>query len=90
MKNGKHYYFFILFRQFSILPEATTGGVLLKKMYLKISQNLQENTYVKVSFLIKLTKKETLAHMFSCEFCEISKNTFFTEHLWATASVLPK
>ena len=26
--------------------------------------------------------------MFSCEFCEISKNTFFTEHLWATASAL--
>ena len=26
-------------------------------------------------------KKETLAHVFSCEFCEISKNTFFTEHL---------
>ena len=24
--------------------------------------------------------------MFSCEFCEISKNTFFTEHVWATAS----
>ena len=24
--------------------------------------------------------------MFSCEFCEISKDTFFTEHLWATAS----
>ena len=23
--------------------------------------------------------------MFSCEFCEISKNTFFTEHVWATA-----
>ena len=31
-------------------------------------------------------KKETLAQMFSCEFCEISKNTFFTEHLWTTAS----
>ena len=26
--------------------------------------------------------------MFSCEFCQISKNTFFTEHLWATASIL--
>ena len=25
--------------------------------------------------------------MFSWEFCEISKNTFFTEHLWTTASV---
>ena len=24
--------------------------------------------------------------MFSCEFCEISNNTFFTEHLWATVS----
>ena len=26
--------------------------------------------------------------MFSSEFCEISKNTFFTEHLWETASLL--
>ena len=25
--------------------------------------------------------------MLSCEFCEISKNIFFTEHLRATASV---
>ena len=25
--------------------------------------------------------------MFSCEFCEISKNIFFTQHLWVTASV---
>ena len=29
---------------------------------------------------------KTPAQVFSCEFCEISKNTFFTEHLWATAS----
>ena len=26
-------------------------------------------------------KKETLAQVFSCEFCEISKNTLSTEHL---------
>ena len=32
-------------------------------------------------------KKETLAQVFSSGFCKISKNTFFTEHLWATASV---
>ena len=31
-------------------------------------------------------EKETLIQVLSCEFCEISKNTFFTEHLWATAS----
>ena len=35
-------------------------------------------------------KKETLAQVFSCEFCEIPENTFFTEHLWATASVKDK
>ena len=33
------------------------------------------------------SKKETLAQVFSWEFCEISKSTFFTEHLWMTASV---
>ena len=33
-------------------------------------------------------KKETLAQVFSCKFCEISKNTFFTEHVWATAFLL--
>ena len=31
-------------------------------------------------------KKKTLAEVFSCEFCEISKNTFFTEDLRTTAS----
>ena len=30
-------------------------------------------------------KKETLAQVFSCEFCELSKNSSFTEHLQATA-----
>ena len=47
-----------------------TGGVLLKKVFLEISQNSQENTCARVSFLIKLQarpkactiiKKETLA-----------------------------
>ena len=31
-------------------------------------------------------KKETLAQVFSCEFCKIFKNTFSTEHLWMTTS----
>ena len=35
-------------------------------------------------------KKESLAQVFSCEFCEISKNTFFTEHLRTTASPFPE
>ena len=58
-----------------------------------MSQNSQENTYARISFLIKLQaeacsfiKKEALAQVFSCEFCEISKGTFFTEHLQEIAS----
>ena len=35
-------------------------------------------------------KKEALTLVFSCEFCEISKNIFFTEHLRTTASALFK
>ena len=35
--------------------------------------------------IVKSLKKENLTQVFSCEFCEISKNIFFAEHLWATA-----
>ena len=34
--------------------EAATRGVLWKKVFLEISQNSQENTCARVSFLIKL------------------------------------
>ena len=69
--------------------EASTGGVLSKKVFLEISQNSQENNCARLSFLIKLQAwdcKETLAEMFSSEMCKISKNIFFTEHLRTTAS----
>ena len=32
-------------------------------------------------------KKETLVQIFSSEFCEIFKNSLFTEHLWATVLI---
>ena len=52
----------------------------VRKGFLEISQNSQENT-------CKQSCKP-LAQVFSCECREISKNTFFIEHLWATVSVL--
>ena len=61
--------------------DRSIGGVQQKLLFLEISQNSQENT-CNVTYL-----KETLAQVFSCEFCEISKNIFFTEHLRPTASV---
>ena len=58
----------------------------IKRVFLEISQNSQENAYVRVSFLTKLIKKVTLAQVFSYEFREISKSTYFTEHLWKLGS----
>ena len=56
----------------------------MKKVFLEISHNSQEKTCVRISFLTKLQasackfiKKDSLAQVSSCEFCEISKNTFF-------------
>ena len=63
--------------------EAVVRKCSVRKVFLQILQISQENTCARVSFLIKLQakacnfiKKETLAQVFSCEFCEISKNTF--------------
>ena len=53
--------------------EAVVRRCSVEKVFLEISQNSQENTCARVSFLLK----ETLAQVFSCEFCEISKNIFF-------------
>ena len=61
-------------------------------MFLEITQNSQENTYARVSFLVKLQaedwnfiKKGTLAQVLFCEFWEICKKIFFTEHIPASA-----
>ena len=62
--------------------QAVAQRCSVRKVFLEISQNSQENTCARFSFLIKLQtpatllKKEALAQVFSCEFCEISKNTF--------------
>ena len=36
----------------------------------------------------KMFLEHVVAQVFSCEFCEISKNTFFTEHARTTASII--
>ena len=62
----------------------------IKKVFLKISQNTQENICARVYFLIKLNAsacnfimKESLVQVFSSEFFKIFNTTFFTEHPWA-------
>ena len=54
-------------------PEAVTRKCSVKKVFLEILQNSQENTCTRVSFLVK----RRLGHnVFSCELCEMSKNTY--------------
>ena len=60
-------------------PEAVAQICSVKKVFLQIHKKVR---ILACNFI----KKETLAQIFSCEFCEISKNTFFTEHLWTIAS----
>ena len=79
-----------LFSSF-IFQEAVAQTCSVKKAFLEISQNSQENTCAKASFLMKLqappatSLKKRLWHR--CEFCEISKNTFFHRTSLVAASV---
>ena len=79
---------------FHNFTEAVARRCFIKKVFLEILQDSQENTCARFSFLIKLQvsglqlyqkrdnfiKKEILAQVFSCEFCEISKNIFFLQN----------
>ena len=61
--------------------EATTGGFLLKKVFLKVYQDSQKNMCQNLFF-----DKMYSGTGVSCEFCKIFKNTIFAEHPRATAS----
>ena len=56
----------------TLSAEAVTRSYL-KKVFLEISQNSLEST---CDLACNFIKKETLTQVFSCELCEISKNTF--------------
>ena len=63
-------------RNIFLKPFRASGVVVrrcfIKKVFLKYLYQTQACNFI---------KKKNLAQVFSCEFCEISKNTFFTEHL---------
>ena len=48
---------------------------------------MQESLFKK-SCMFQSLKTEALAQVFSSEFGEVSKNTFFIEHPWSTALVI--
>ena len=72
-------------KRFSSLSRSSRPRCSVEKVFLKMLQNSKENTSIRASFFNKaaglrpatLLKKETLAQVFSCKFCEIFNNTIF-------------
>ena len=79
--------FFVWFKRILTVDEAFVWRCSVKEVFIKISQNSWENTCMGACKPATLSKKENPINLFSCEFCEIFKNIFFTEPLRTAASV---
>ena len=84
---------------FQDLSEAVVCRCSIKWLFLKMSQNSQKKHLCQSLFFNKVARwglgrrsvtlfKNTLVSVFSCEFCDIFKNTFFIEHVRTAASGL--
>ena len=71
------YFIFVILGNSFGDPEAVVRSFSIEKVFLEISQSSQENNRLEACNFIK---KEVLAQVFSCEFCEISKNTLFLQN----------
>ena len=69
-------------------PEAVVRKCSVKRVFLNILQNSEENNCARALFSTKLRgdycRKEIAAHVFSYKICEIFKNIFLKEHLRMT------
>ena len=75
----------LVFQRIKSIHETQTRFSLFSNNYQFYPEAVAQTCSVKRCCACNFIKKETLAQVFFCEFCEISKNTFFTEHVWATA-----
>ena len=88
--HGLSICFWLLFFKFRFLKllEAVFRSCSVKKVSLKIS----ENTCARASFSTKLQAgtllKKRLPQVFTCELCEIFKNTYFNRYPPVAASAL--
>ena len=72
-------------------PEPAISGVLYKELFLKISEAKAFHLKVKARLSLNMAALESPEaapkQVFSCEYCEIFKNTYFEKHLQTTVSV---
>ena len=71
-----------------LLPQKRSSTGLQKKVFLKFPKFHRKAPvlYSLVNNVAGLKAKETPTEMFSCEICELFKNTCIEEHLRTTAS----
>ena len=69
----------------NLLYRSSLQRCSFKKEFLKISTNSRENIWFRPE-ACNFIKKETPTKVFSCEFCEVFKNIFFTENVPITSS----
>ena len=67
-------------------PQKQLSEVFCRKSALRNFAKLTVKHLYQSLFLKNFIKKETLAQVLYSKFCEVSKNTIFTKHIWATAS----
>ena len=70
--------FFLVFPQVAQWRETFSWRCLVKNVLLNIFQNSHENTYARISFLIKLQT----CKCFPVNFAKFLRTSFFIEHLW--------
>ena len=101
-RTSKHNKIFFFFHKWArpkkqkkiiIITEAVVRKCSVKKVFLEISQNSQENSCAKVperqrTKVCNFSIKETLTQKFSCEFCKISKNIVFHRPPPVVASII--
>ena len=79
---------FLKTRQFERTSSNAWFCLTMHKVSVKdVAEETAHQLGSKVACQCNFIKKETLAQVFYCKFCEIFKNTFVTEHLRATASI---
>ena len=77
-------FLFLSIQTWNVRIEIYTEAVVrcsVKKVFLQITQNSQENTCTRVSFLIKLQKKRLWRWCFPVNFAKFLRTSFFKEHL---------
>ena len=87
MQTRKNVHFASCMGMFKAFVRSSHRRCSAEIVFLKISQNLQKNTFESCRLQPAILCRKILAQAFSCEFCEIYRNTVLKMHLQVTASV---